>query len=120
MFPALAKYDDEIEKLLVQRAELALRLEQAGKADAKAVDQLIDDALANQRALWNIEEKRVADLRKILTPAQTARLLVVLPKLERKIQNQLRRAVRGAAKARGPRAQTDDDDDDLPDMRDGH
>ena len=46
-----------------------------------------------------LEDKRLAELRKILTPAQTARLLIVLPELERKIQNQLRRAIANAQRS---------------------
>jgi hypothetical protein len=94
LFPALKKFDDEFDKLLVQRIDIQRRLEAAGgNKDAKAVDKLIDEAVANQRALWDTEDKRLAQLRKILTPSQTARVLIVLPAMERKIQNQLRKAV---------------------------
>lgn len=94
LFPALAKFDDEFDKLLHARADLQRRLNDAGSLkDAKAVDKLIDEAVANQRAIWDTEVKRLEQLRKILTPAQVARTLVVLPAMERKIQNQLRRVV---------------------------
>jgi hypothetical protein len=90
------------------------------------LDKLIDEAVANQRAFWDSQERRLGELRKILTPAQVARVLVVLPALERKIQNQLQRAIRGgggggrAGKGKGkgnglapnPYAGGDDDDDD--------
>jgi hypothetical protein len=58
-----------------------------------------------------VEERRLAELRKILTPAQTTRLLVVLPAFERKIQNQLRRAI---VRKTAPRV-GDPDDEDLDD-----
>jgi hypothetical protein len=110
LFPALAKWDDEFDKLLQQRADIEKRLRAADAIkDPRALDKLIDEAVANQRAFWDAQDKRLAELRKILTPAQTARLLVVLPALERKIENQLRRAIKGA----GPRAgkpELDDDD----------
>ena len=94
LFPTLKKFDDAFDKLLQQRIDLQRRLDAAGDLkDAKAVDKLIDEAVANQRALWDTEDKRLAELRKILTPAQTARVLIVLPAMERKIQNQLRKAV---------------------------
>lgn len=48
--------------------------------DPKAQDRLVDEAIANQKAFWSIEERRLAELRKILTPAQTTRLLIVLPR----------------------------------------
>jgi hypothetical protein len=94
LFPTLAKYDGEFDKLLQQRMDIQRRLEAAGDLkDPKETDKLIDEAVANQRALWDTEDKRLAQLRKILTPAQVARVLVVLPAMERKIQNQLRKAV---------------------------
>ena len=102
LFPLLARYDDALDKLLVQHVALQRRLRQADKLrDPAAINQLVDEALANQRALWNLEEQRIADLRKILTPAQTARVLIVLPAFERKIQNRLQQAIRGARN--GPR-----------------
>jgi hypothetical protein len=109
LFPLLARFDDELDKLLDARADIVRRLEKSAQVtDPKQLDKLIDDAIANQRAMWDTEDKRLAELRKILTPAQTARVLVVLPAMERKIQNQLRRAVRKAGKAR--KAAVDDDD----------
>jgi len=114
LFPMLAKYDDEFDKLLVARVDLEKRLQDAGsQTDTKAVDKLIDEATANQKALWDTEVKRVADLRKILTPQQVARTLVVLPKMERQIQNQLRKAAMAKQKAQQQGA--DDEDDDLVD-----
>lgn len=93
LFPALAKYDEEFDKLLRARADLQRRLRDTGATkDAKVVDALIDEAAANQRAIWDAETRRLDQLRKILTPAQVARLLIVLPAMERKIQSQLRKA----------------------------
>jgi hypothetical protein len=120
LFPVLAKFDNEFDKLLAARMDIQRRLDAAGSVkDPKVVDKLIDEAVANQRALWGTEDARLAQLRKILTPAQTARVLVVLPAMERKIQNQLRRAVqrqqRKLANPRGGSRPVDpfaDDDED--------
>jgi len=115
LFPVLAKWDDVTDKLLQQRADLMRRLSTAAPADARALDRLIDEAVANQKAFWELEEKRLAELRKILTAAQTATLIVVLPAFERRIQNQLRRAItrRGAPRRA---ASPDDDADDAADL----
>lgn len=124
MFPVLAKWDDVTDKLIVQRIDVQRQLEAAEGKDGRAIDKLIDEAMANQRALLELEEKRLAELRKILTPAQTARLIVVLPRFERRIRNQLARAIenRGAgdrrfrgrrAGARGGYEAIEDEDDDL-------
>jgi hypothetical protein len=125
LFPLLARYDDETDKLLERRAELQRRLRRAEAIrDPRALDHLIDEALANQRGFRDLEDRRLAELRKILTPFQTAKLLVVLPDFERRIQNQLRKAIAqrpGAAGATGesrgapPGAAAEDDDDAQPD-----
>ena len=121
LFPMLARFDDETDKLLQRRVEIQRRLRRSDTLrDPRQVDRVIDDAIANQRAFWDLEDKKIAELRKVLTPAQTAKLLIVLPALERKIQNQLRKAIAqrrgGAGAATGPGAAADDlDDDELPD-----
>jgi hypothetical protein len=110
LFPILAKWDDVTDKLLQARVDIQRRL--TSTTDAKQLDKLIDEAVANQKAFWDLEDKRLAELRKVLTPAQTARLLVVLPAFERKIQNQLKRAIN--RRGGGGRAAPDDiDEDDL-------
>jgi Spy/CpxP family protein refolding chaperone len=119
LFPLLAKYDDVTDKLLVTRVEVTRRLREVDQLrDRRAVDRLIDEAIANQKAFWDLEDKRLAELRKILTPEQTARILVVLPEFERRIQKQLRRAIAKRGGRRGNPGRTvlaleDDDDDDL-------
>jgi hypothetical protein len=114
LFPVLSKFDDDFDRLLTERQQLQQQLDGAGNLkDKRAIDKLIDQALANQRATWDVEDKRIAEIRKILTPAQVARMLIVLPALERRIQNQLRNAV-GKMKnggGGGKRQQMEDDDD---------
>lgn len=94
LFPLLARYDDETDKLVEKRVDVQRRLRRADTLrDNRAVDHLLDEALSNQRAFWDLETRRIAELRKLLAPAQVAKVLVVLPALERRIQNQLRRAI---------------------------
>jgi hypothetical protein len=116
VFPILSKYDDQIGKQLAARHKLRGDLDAAtARGDTKAIDPLIDDLVANQKALWAIDEKRFAELRKVLSPQQAAKLLVVLPALERKVQRLLERAVSGREPGRGRgrgRDRDDDDDDD--------
>jgi hypothetical protein len=113
LFPVLARYDDETDRLLERRVELQRRLRRADALrDPRAIERLIDEAVANQRGFWDLEDRRLAELRKILTPVQTAKLLVALPALERRIQNQLRKAISRRPGA-VPGAEADDADDDL-------
>ena len=124
VLPALAKWDDVTEDLLKKRVDIQQRIEASDPIkDPKGVDRVIDEAVANQKAFWELEEKRLAELRKILTPGQTAKLLIVLPAFERRIQNQLRRAMANAANRRGGGRRDggadplDDEDDDGPTPR---
>jgi hypothetical protein len=113
LFPVLARFDDETDKLLQRRVELNRKLRHADTMrDPRQIERLLDEAIANQRAFRELEDRKITELRKLLPPPQMAKLLVVMPALERKIQNQLRKAIVGrAAKANKP----DDDDDFEPD-----
>jgi hypothetical protein len=125
VFPLLARDDDETDKLMEKRVDIQRRLRRAeALRDPRAIDRLIDEAIANQRGFRELEDRRLAELRKILTPLQTAKLLVVLPDFERRIQNQLRKAIgqrpgapgaAGAARGAPAGAAADDDDDFEPD-----
>ena len=99
LFPILSRYDDEIGKLLVTRWKLRADLDAAtARGDDRGVNRAIDDMVANQRALWELDGRRFGELRRVLTPRQAGRLLVVLPALERRVQNLIQRALnRGAA-----------------------
>lgn len=112
LFPILAKWDDVTDKLLQARVDIQRRLTSGTVTDPKQLDKLIDEAVANQKAFWDLEDKRLAEMRKVLTPAQTARLLVVLPAFERRIQNQLKKAINRRGNA-GRAAPDDIDEDDL-------
>jgi hypothetical protein len=111
LFPVLAKWDDVTDKLLAQRGDIARQLAVPDGKDPRMLDRLIDDSVANQKAMWDLEDKRIAELRKILTPAQTAKLLVVLPRFERRIRNQLQRVIEGTQRRGRARDDIDDTDD---------
>ena len=121
VFPILSKYDDQIGKQLAARLKLRADLDAAAAgSDDKAIDKLVDELVANQKALWAIDEKRFAELRKVLSAKQAAKLLVVLPALERRVQRLLERALSGRGggrgRARGGRAAAQDDLDDDSDL----
>jgi hypothetical protein len=114
LFPILARYDDQLEQHLVEGALLRQRLEAAlagGGAPAAQLDAVIDALVVHQRALRELEEQRFRDVRKVLTSRQAARLLVVLPDIDQRIQRQIQKLVR----KRGGDAAADDAPDDAPD-----
>jgi hypothetical protein len=116
MSAVMDRYDGEFDRLLAQRAEQQQRLNGADQIkDPKVLAKLIDDAMANQRAFWDVEERRLGELRTVLTPQQTARLIVTLPQLERQLQNQLQKAINQKApnpRRNNPNRRPLDDDDD--------
>jgi len=127
LFPVLARYDDVFARLLKESIDLRRAADDAeARGDDRALNELVDKIVANQRARWDAEEARFKDVRKVLTPAQCARILVALPQIDRRIQNQLRKALGGGPGAGRRRAKPgrvddgagnpDDDiiDDDVP------
>jgi hypothetical protein len=111
MFAVFSRYDDQFDRLSAARAEIQRRLAGADQIrDPKVLEKLIDEAAANQRAIWDTEEHRLTELRNVLTPQQTARLIVALPALERRLQNQLQKAINNPNKPR-PNRRLDDDEE---------
>ncbi len=106
--PILARHDDDLERLQAERRTLRKAVHDALAAkDDRKLDGLIDALVANQRARWDRELTRVAELRKLLSPSQAARLIDLLPRIDRRILQGLRRAVAGGAI-------DDDDEGDRP------
>lgn len=108
MFPVLARYDDELAKLLGERKQLREQLAVARQTPTGAtIDPLLDKLVGNQRARWAAEERRFAELRTLLTPAQAAELLDVLPEVDRKILRGLRQVIDPGADSPDPPATRD-------------
>jgi hypothetical protein len=102
--PILARYDDAFARLMEQAVTLRRASDDAvARADDRAINRTIDDLLANQRARAQLEEQRFQELRRALTPAQAARLMVVLPEIDRRIHHKLRRVLEDRRRGRGGR-----------------
>jgi Spy/CpxP family protein refolding chaperone len=65
--------------------------------DDARMNRLIDRLLANKQKIDALESGIIVQVRKVLTPAQVGRLVVVLPEINHQIQQQIRKAVRGGA-----------------------
>jgi Spy/CpxP family protein refolding chaperone len=66
------------------------------KPDDPALNRAVDALMAQRRKLEDIEAERTAALRKVLTPNQFARVVVAWPRINRRIQEQLYRALLSA------------------------
>lgn len=104
VFPLLGKYDQRVEQLTLERRTLNKQLRQRTR-EPNTTNEIIDRILANRRATLELDEQRISELRKVLTPDQTARLLVILPEIERQIKNQIRRSSPPSRDEFAPRGQ---------------
>ncbi len=114
MFPVIEKFDNETDALTVARTTLRARLDTT--TDSKTLNKVIDDLVANQKAVFEMEAKRLVELRTILTPQQVAKLLTVLPDFERRLQNRLSK---GQGKGKGDFRNPFGNDHDGNDSVDG-
>jgi len=67
------------------------------RPDEARVNQLIDRLVANKARIDALETGLVGEVRRVLTPTQVARMVVVLPEINHEIQQQIRNAVRPGA-----------------------
>lgn len=86
LFPILARYDDREMTIASERRDIMHDL--AAMADAPRPDDAritaaINRLLAMRSKQRALEDDRIRDLRKVLTPAQQAKLVMLLPRLER-------------------------------------
>ncbi|HEY8144323.1 MAG TPA: hypothetical protein VIG06_16695 [Kofleriaceae bacterium] len=129
LFPVLGKYDDQLEALQVEGARLRRELRQGlGRRRGNQVDaaRLVDALLAHYDKVYQLQRERIVAARKVLSAAQTGRLILVMPRVDNAIRRQIGRVMRGQAlgKERRGRARrgmspdledpyADDGDDDL-------
>jgi Spy/CpxP family protein refolding chaperone len=97
LFAVVNKYDDLIFPLKAEIGQARRELKQmldAGKVDDARANKLIDTMVADRAKIEQYERARFDEARKILTPAQSAKLVVYLPDIERAIEREIRKAVR--------------------------
>lgn len=98
LFPVLATYDDQLEALEVEGARLRRELRRdiaRGGASQADSGRLVDALLAHYDKVYQLQRQRIVAARKVLTAAQTGRLLLVLPRVDNAIRRQIGRVMRG-------------------------
>ena len=97
LFTVLNRYDDQLEPVLRDmgeaRREMRAQIE-SGKPDAAKLNKLVDRVIAGREKMQKIENERLREIRKVMTPVQMARIVVVLPQVDQFIQRQLKRALK--------------------------
>src|SRR5262249_24475540 len=69
----------------------------AERRDEARINKLVDRLLANNMKIDELENQMIVDVRRVLTPSQVARQVVVLPEINHQIQQQIRAAARPGA-----------------------
>jgi hypothetical protein len=101
LFPILGQFDDDLEALRQRGGKLrrTLRREMdSPRPDPAAVNRLIDALLAHYGDLYRVQRERFAAVRRVVTPAQSARLLLLLPRIDDAVRRQIQRAMGGGGK----------------------
>lgn len=98
LFPILDSYDDKFGKAMRQGRKLRKQLRsqiESGKANDKQLDKIVDKMLDNQRTVWNLNEQRFKQARKVLTAEESAKVLIILPQIDHEIRRAMRKALDG-------------------------
>ncbi len=96
LFPILHRFDRQFSKLMRANAKdrRGLRpLMRATGTDAQ-IKAAINRMLKRQAQMWTLTKQRFAAMRKVLSAKQSAKLLIVLPQIDRQIRGEIRKAMR--------------------------
>ncbi len=86
LFPILSRYDEREMEIAAERHEIMRDLRAATEAphpDDAHLTATLNKLLANRAKERALHDDRVRDVRKVLTPVQQAKLVLLLPRLER-------------------------------------
>jgi hypothetical protein len=103
LFPVLNQYDDRLEAMAERGAQLRreLRRSMAGRQQDPGLNRKTDELLAHFDEAYKLERERFAAVRKVVSPAQAARLLIILPRIDHQIRHQIAMVMRRGRGAGG-------------------
>lgn len=108
LFPVLSKYDERLAEVHQRGVELrrALRRAMSGsRPDQPSIDRLMDDLLTHYDNLYRVQRDRLVAVRRVMSPSQSARLVLILPRLDDAVRREIERATKkGRRGAGGDRA----------------
>ncbi|HVZ86164.1 MAG TPA: hypothetical protein VHG72_04305 [Polyangia bacterium] len=102
LFPILARYDEREMAIAGERHAIMHELRDASdapKPDDAHLTATLNKLLANRAKERALHDDRVKDVRKVLTPVQQAKLVLLLPRLEREFAGWIHEA---SGRGRGP------------------
>lgn len=86
LFPILAKFDEQEMALATERRDITRELQvllAAPHPDDARITAAVNRMLANRTKRHAFKDERLRELRKVLSPVQQAKLVLLLPRLER-------------------------------------
>lgn len=98
LFPILAKYDDQELALSDERHDIGHEIRTllaAPKPDDAKLTAAVERMLANRKKRIASKDERIKEVRKVLTPVQQAKLVLLLPRLEREFARFVQDVVEG-------------------------
>jgi predicted transcriptional regulator len=98
LMPLVNKAYDDIAEIARDAGELRRSLRKlvdAASTDAVQINGLVDRLIADKLKMDQLENDLFREVRKVLSPAQVGRLVLVLPEINREITQQIRRAAKG-------------------------
>jgi Spy/CpxP family protein refolding chaperone len=90
LFPVLAKFDEKEMVLASERRDIIrdLRAEvESPRPDDARIGKAIERLLANRARRHQLHDEQIKEVRRVLTPVQQAKLVLLLPRLERDFAN---------------------------------
>jgi Spy/CpxP family protein refolding chaperone len=106
VFPILSRYDEREMAVAAERQAIMHDLREATEAphpDDARLTATLNKLLANRAKLRALHDDRIKDVRKVLTPVQQAKLVLLLPRLEHDFAGWIHEASgRGGGPGPGP------------------
>jgi Spy/CpxP family protein refolding chaperone len=94
-FATVNKFEKQLKKHRQQNHKIMKHLRQmvaSGQYQAAKINRLVSQLMNNQVSIKQVELKRFQAVRKILKPKQLAKLVILMPRLERQIRRMIHRA----------------------------
>jgi Spy/CpxP family protein refolding chaperone len=114
LFPLLSKFDDEERALGKERGPIVRELRDSlatANPDPNRTNAMVERLLSIRARRQALEVEKLTAVRKVLTPVQMGKLLLVAPKIDEGFRERIRTAVQSARRAGElgrPRGEADD------------
>jgi hypothetical protein len=101
LFPLLAKFDDQERAIGKERGPIVRELRDVldgPHPDANRINGLVERLMSIRTRRQALEAEKLAAVRKVLTPAQMGKLMLLAPRIDEGFRERIREAVQSARK----------------------